>query len=124
MLARSRPPFALSVPFFSPASLSAKGRKFAGGLSGTLWNQRVTRGRFKRLDCGIAYLEGTRSSEGAFSSRPTPLRAYLSLARWSSYSVGGSTARSNSVTWLGMASSRMKATMSGANVVRLTIRLT
>ena len=36
----------------------------------------------------------------------------------------GSTARSNSVMWFGKASSRMAATMSGASVVRLTIRLT
>ena len=35
------------------------------------------RGPFKRLDRGIAYPEGTRSSEGAIRSRPTPLRAYL-----------------------------------------------
>ena len=39
-------------------------------------------------------------------------------------SAGGSTARSNSVTWFGNASSRMAATMSGASVVRLTILLT
>ena len=45
-------------------------------------------------------------------------------ARCSSHSAGGSTARSNSVTWFGNASSRMAATMSGASVVRLTIRLT
>ena len=47
-----------------------------------------------------------------------------SLARCSSHSAGGSTARSNSVTWFGNASSRMAATMSGASVVKLTIRLT
>ena len=67
---------------------------------------------------------GDKVVGGSNQIPPTPLRAYLSLARWSSQSAGGSTARSNSVTWLGMASSRMAATMSGANVVRLTIRLT
>ena len=53
------------MPFFSPASLSAKGPKSAGGLSGTLSNQRVTRGRFKRLDCGIAYPEGNDRGQDA-----------------------------------------------------------
>ncbi len=38
-------------------------------------------------------------------------RAYLSRARWSSHSAGGSTARSKSVTWLGRASSRMSVAM-------------
>ena len=41
-----------------------------------------------------------------------PRSVYMSLARCSSHSAGGSTARSNSVTWFGNASSRMAATMS------------
>ena len=42
----------------------------------------------------------------------------------SSHSAGGSTARSNSVSWSGNTLSRMASMMSGARVVRLTIRLT
>lgn len=47
-----------------------------------------------------------------------------SLARCSSQSTGGSTARSKSVMCSGKVSSRMAWTMSGASKVRLTIRLT
>jgi superfamily I DNA/RNA helicase len=43
---------------------------------------------------------------------------------WDEIEAGAFTARSNSVMWFGNASSRKAATMSGASVVRLTIRLT
>ena len=45
-------------------------------------------------------------------------------SRCSSQSAGGSTASSNNVMWSGKLSARMAATISGAKVVRFTIRLT
>lgn len=76
-IGRSGPHSTLSWPFLAPTSLPGTGPKFAKAATQAHTDQRVTRGRIKRLDCCIGY----RSGQTSLAQSQQSYRAFYSI--WS-----------------------------------------
>jgi len=102
-------------PFLSAPGATGNTQKSARRTPWGHSDQSLTSGRIEQFILDI----------GSRREITTVLAAYKhNSARCSSHNNGVRDARSNSVTCSGNDSSRIAATMSGAKVVRLTIRLT